>query len=26
VLLFWPLIDGLLARVGWTQRAKPMAR
>ncbi|MET4089343.1 TctA family transporter [Bradyrhizobium sp. RT7b] len=23
LLLFWPVIDGLLGRVGWTGRAKP---
>jgi hypothetical protein len=26
VLLFWPAIDGLLARAGWTQRAKAASR
>jgi TctA family transporter len=26
VLLFWPVIDGLLARVGWTQRTRTTPR
>ena len=26
VLLFWPVIDGLLARVGWTQRTGATSR
>jgi TctA family transporter len=26
VLLFWPAIDGLIARVGWTQRTRTTSR